>query len=142
MRWALAILALAACDGMKGTPCHVDSMCGGDVCSNTEVCESSDNLQQVKVQWTVNGAPASSANCAPSPTLTIMVVDHTYGTDDYGLATAWGPVACTEGGYAFNRLPVDYDIVELMADSAGGGGEGDVPSGGGDVAIDMGYPVP
>jgi hypothetical protein len=109
-----ALAALAACAPPSGE-CHVDSECDGYTCANTNECLSADDVRRVSIAWTVNGLPASPAQCVPSPTFTLMIVDS--ATGEY---KAWAPVDCALGLFVFDKLPTRFDTAELMGDGGFG----------------------
>jgi hypothetical protein len=138
MRWlALFTLALAGCPGAfqggSGGECAADSDCyGAEVCSNLHRCYDEDQLERVSVHWTIDGQPASATNCASSPQLDLTLEG---GAGD----STFSPVPCSPGGFPFTRLPSDFTGVRLTGESNGVTGEGDIPFGGGDVNIDLGF---
>jgi hypothetical protein len=95
--------------GRPGRGCQADSNCsGGEVCARTGSCLPASQVYAVHVNWTVKGAPASEAACAPSPDLQI---NFGVSTDDAEFGFA--PVPCVEGKFTVDKLPTKFTAVRL-----------------------------
>lgn len=102
---------LGGCPQTTGGECMNDPDCeGGEVCGRDGTCASSSAVRQVKVTWTVNGAPATTTNCAANPDL--FVTFHAGPGDTLGYA----PVPCFTGQFNIDKLPLRFTTVELGVD--------------------------
>jgi hypothetical protein len=89
--------------------CESDRGCsGGDVCTRTGSCQPASKVFAVHVNWTVKGAPASEATCAPSPDLQIN-----FGVNAENALFGFSPVPCVEGKFTVDKLPTNYTTVRL-----------------------------
>lgn len=111
MTRALAFVFVVGCGSPSSAPpgeCHGGSGCRTDqVCTRDSQCLPPDQVRAVHVTWTVSGAPASATSCAAAPDL---VLDLRSGS---GPNLGFEPVPCAEGKFTVDRLPTDYDQVEL-----------------------------
>jgi hypothetical protein len=111
MTRALAFALVVGCAGSSSAPpgeCSGGSACGADhVCTRDGLCLPSDQVRAVHVNWTISGAAASATSCTAAPDL---VLDLRRGE---GPSLGFSPVPCAEGKFTVDRLPVDYDRVEL-----------------------------
>ena len=89
--------------------CQADNDCSGsNVCARTGSCLPSSEVYAVHVNWTVKGAPASEAVCAPSPDLQIN-----FGVSGDDAAFGFAPVPCVEGKFTVDKLPTKFTTVRL-----------------------------
>jgi hypothetical protein len=110
MTRALAFVLVAGCAGPASAPgdCNGASGCGADqVCTRDHQCLPPDQVRAVHVTWTVSGAPASATSCAAAPDLVLDLRSRR------GASLGFEPVPCAEGVFTVDRLPTDYDMVEL-----------------------------
>lgn len=106
---ALLAGCFGGCISPGGDTCQRDVECGAsEVCANTRVCVADGTTQAVTIRWTVRGAPASAAGCAPIPELAVGV--HVDGTGDFH---EYAPVLCATGRFHFDKLPVAFDLATL-----------------------------
>lgn len=106
---AVALLACAGCPGGSGGDCMVDSDCGGNaVCARTGECLAASEVWPVRVTWTIRGAPASDAACAPTPSFYVQFAG-TGLNDTFGYA----PVPCKAGLFTVDKLPRRFVSVEI-----------------------------
>jgi hypothetical protein len=110
MRRALgaAIALVAACGPSAPETCTQDSQCGGNVCARDGECLPADQVWQVKLSWTIGGAPASPTTCASSPDFYIDFYDAD-PRDSFGFE----PVPCQQGQFTVDKLPIRFDAAEL-----------------------------
>jgi hypothetical protein len=110
MRAALAatIALTAGCGSSTPQTCTTDSQCGGNVCARDGECLPADQVRQVKLSWTIRGAPASATTCAASPDFYINFYD-TDPRDTFGFE----PVPCQQGQFTVDKLPTRFDTAEL-----------------------------
>jgi hypothetical protein len=84
------------------------SGCGADlVCTRDDRCLPPDEVRAVHISWTVSGAPASATSCAAAPDLVLDL------RSQGGASFGFEPVPCAEGMFTVDRLPTDYDTVQL-----------------------------
>jgi hypothetical protein len=135
VRSALLLVLLAGCPLTASNPpaCQDDADCGDEVCARDEQCYPADDVRAVTVTWTVNGAPASEATCADSPSLYIQFLQSSDGRQ-----LDFTPVPCELGRFFVDKLPRAFDSVELgelggsRFDRAGLGASGA-------AALDLGF---
>jgi hypothetical protein len=95
--------------GRPGRGCQADRDCsGGDVCARTGSCLPVSQVYAVHVNWTVKGAPASEAACAPSPDLQIN-----FGVSESDAEFGFAPVPCVQGKFTVDKLPTKLTTVRL-----------------------------
>jgi hypothetical protein len=110
MTRALAFVLFVECvHPSSSPPDHCGSAgCGSDrVCTRDHQCLPPDQVRAVHITWTVSGAPASATSCAAAPDLRIDFVSRS------GPHLGFEPVPCAEGVFTVDRLPTDYDAVQL-----------------------------
>jgi hypothetical protein len=111
MTRALAFVWIVGCAGPSSEPpgdCNDGSACGTDrVCTRDHQCLPSDQVRAIHVSWTVSGALASATSCAAAPNLLLSLGSR------HGPNLGFSPVPCAEGKFTVDRLPTDYDEVEL-----------------------------
>ncbi|TMQ12083.1 MAG: hypothetical protein E6J90_32480 [Deltaproteobacteria bacterium] len=115
---ALALMAcLAGCSltSSGSGECVNDSQCGEDVCAQGGECTARSNVRSVLVKWTIDGAAASLASCAPHPDLFVR-----FDGTDYGDTLKFAPVSCLEGQLTITTLPKRYRQVELGVEGGTG----------------------
>jgi len=117
---ALAIaVALAACGGNGGTSgasCMQDGDCtDGAVCAANDLCESPDQVRNVRIQWTISGQAASTTSCASIPNLDLYFVP---SDGDTSQAFGYAPVPCAEGVFTELKLPNLFTEVQMLDDSS------------------------
>jgi hypothetical protein len=109
---ALALLALlAGCPSDAQSSCKTDGDCGGDVCARDGNCTAASNVRMVHVTWTVNGQQASATTCGATTDLELWF-------DSPSTYFGYEPVPCMEGLFTIDKIPLEYNEVEL--DVAGG----------------------
>jgi hypothetical protein len=118
MTRALAAVVFVGCSGVPGStrsppePCNDHVPCEADlVCARNGLCVPPDQVRAVHVTWTVSGAPASPTSCAAAPDLVLVL------RSGGGLHLEFTPVPCAEGEFSVDRLPTEYDSVELGRES-------------------------
>ena len=107
----VAILALLAGCPAQGTPqCTVDTDCGGngEVCARDGECLPADEVQMVKVSWTIGGAAADATTCAPFPSF-YLEFDGSMFEDTFG----YEPVPCVQGQFTIDKLPTRFVQVDI-----------------------------
>ncbi len=111
---ALVLLACAGCPGGDdGGECTLDVDCSGTaVCARTSECLPASEVRPARVTWTIRGAPASDATCAPTPTFYVMFAGSGIN-DTFGYA----PVPCKAGLFTVDKLPVRFLSVEIGVDN-------------------------
>lgn len=111
MTRALAFVFLVGCVHPSSSPpgvCNGGAGCGADlVCTRDNQCLPPDEVRAVHVTWTVSGTPASPTSCAAAPDLLLDLRSRS------GPHLGFAPVPCAEGKFTVDRLPTDYDTVEL-----------------------------
>lgn len=109
MARALAFVFLVGCvRPSSGPPGQCGNRCGADlVCTRDDQCLPPDEVRAVHISWTVSGAPASATSCAAAPDLVLDL--RSRGGASFGFE----PVPCAEGMFTVDRLPTDYDTVQL-----------------------------
>lgn len=121
MRWALVLVALAACGGNDGAYCVADADCtGGDVCARTHECLPPDQIHSVKIHWTIGGQTPSTTACSP---IQELEVGYSIGSDQ-STEILFAPVMCIEGAFPNDRWPIRYDTAVVIALSANGSTQG------------------
>ncbi len=134
--------AMTACSGLGDSgraACATSADCGGQVCARTHECYDADQVRRVMTRWTLNGRPASAAQC------TADQIDHleiSYADAATGDTVGYSPVPCGQGQFLVDVWPLQYTTVKLEAFSAGryaiGVGWQDLgPTGDVDVTIDL-----
>jgi hypothetical protein len=118
MSRALAAVVLVGCSGVPGSTrslperCDDNVPCSTDlVCARNELCLPPDQVREIHVTWTVSGAPASPTSCAAAPDLVLEL------RSESGLHFEFEPVPCAEGEFTIDRLPTEYDTVQLGRES-------------------------
>jgi hypothetical protein len=110
MTRALAFVLFVGCvHPSSSPPDHCGSAgCGSDrVCTRDNRCLPPDQVRAVHITWTVSGAPASPTSCAAAPDLLLDLQSRS------GPHLGFEPVPCAEGEFTVDRLPTDYDAVQL-----------------------------
>jgi hypothetical protein len=111
MTRALAFVFVVGCGSPSSAPpgeCSGSSGCAADqVCTRDSQCLPADQVRAVHVTWTVSGAPANATSCAAAPDLLLDLRSRS------GPNLGFEPVPCAEGKFTVDRLPTDYDQVEL-----------------------------
>ena len=109
MARALAFVFLAGCVRPSSEPPgQCGNRCGADlICTRDDQCLPPDEVRAVHISWTVSGAPASATSCAAAPDLVLDL--RSRGGASFGFE----PVPCAEGMFTVDRLPTDYDTVQL-----------------------------
>lgn len=102
--------SLTGCPNTGG-PCATDSDCDGEVCARNSECLPTSAVRAVKVEWTVNGMPASETACASTQDLAVNFVGDR-GDDAVGFA----PVPCKIGQFSVDKLPTRFGTAELGRD--------------------------
>jgi hypothetical protein len=110
---SVGVLALAGCLLGGGGRCESDADCNGDLCARSGECTS--ELVFVRASWTVRGQPPTEASCAAHPWLSL-----TFEDDDFGDGLTYEPIRCTLGRITFDRMPIRYDQVVLVAEDVNG----------------------
>ncbi|HET9620451.1 MAG TPA: hypothetical protein VFP84_03715 [Kofleriaceae bacterium] len=118
-----AVFALMAClSGCSlsptdsGSECATDSQCGDDVCARTGECLARSAVRSVRVEWTIDGSAPAQAACADHPDLYLQ-----FDGAEYGDAVRFAPVACAEGSFFVDKLPLRYQQVEMGVEGGRGG---------------------
>lgn len=103
--------------GSTSYGCQSDSECGGLVCTRSGECLPASSVRLVRTVWTIDGAPATDATCAPVPKLSI-----TFSTSA-GEQFGYTPVPCVAGKFTVDKFPTRFTTVQLTRayDYSGGG---------------------
>jgi hypothetical protein len=108
MRYLVVLALLAGCPPSDGGECTKDSDCGGgDVCARTDECLAPSQVREVKVTWMIRSMPATPQTCSASPDLFINFYS------SQRPITGFAPVPCMAGQFSIDKLPRDYDQVEV-----------------------------
>jgi hypothetical protein len=125
-------------DGPGGEPrvCRAPLDCSADeLCARTHVCWPSDQLRAIHASWTLKGAPASATTFASAPgDLMITFSQSSSGHNDLTFV----PVACAEGKFTIDLVPLGYDRVALGRPSGDGRQEAAVDAAG-NAVLDLPY---
>jgi hypothetical protein len=109
----ISIAMLAGCP-IQGDDCEVDSACpGGEVCARDHSCTSPSNVRQVKVLWTINGAPADPIACGDRD----LFIE--FEGRDRNDTLGFRPVPCFAGQFTVDKLPLRFVSVELGVEDGG-----------------------
>jgi hypothetical protein len=100
----------------SGSECTTDTQCGDDVCARTGECLAKSAVRSVRVEWTIDGSTPVVTACADHPDLYLQ-----FDGAEYGDAVRFAPVACSEGSFFVDKLPLRYQQVEMGVEGAGGG---------------------
>jgi hypothetical protein len=131
MRCALLAVLLAGCPspnsgddsyyippgGFPPSGCHQDSDCAPDVCTRDGECLPSSEVHAIRVNWTVNGGPASDAACTNAPDFYLNF--NADSQDGVGFA----PVPCKSGVFSVDKMPSRFQQVEIGIDNGGSLGD-------------------
>jgi hypothetical protein len=111
LRWCalMFLVGLTGCPRNSG-PCQTDHDCNGLTCTRDGECLPAAQIRQVKVTWTIGGAAASATTCAPEPSFTLRFTDSITNT-----TFGYEPVPCMEGQFTIDKIPTEYDYVEIDA---------------------------
>jgi hypothetical protein len=117
---AVTLLALAAgcLSAEPSGPCVRDGDCAAGVCARTRECAAADDLVEVAITWTIDGAapsPTAPAPCDGIDSLTVSLIER----DGPGGAS-YSPVGCQLGQIRFDRIPVWVDAATVEAFDADG----------------------
>ena len=112
----LGVLLLAGCPRQSDGVCDEDVECeSGEVCARGDhLCVLPSQVRQVRIEWTVNGQPASVGACGGAIDLFIQFQSPNF-EDDFGFS----PVPCETGVFSVDKLPVRYRGVELGIENSG-----------------------
>lgn len=91
-----------------GGECETDADCGGNVCARDHFCWPASDVRSIKVTWTVNGQAASPATCGGNVDL-FVDFDGPPPNETVGFI----PVPCELGQFVIDKLPDEYDMVEV-----------------------------
>jgi hypothetical protein len=93
----------------EGHSCRSDGACSsGELCARTGTCLPVSQIRAVHVLWTVGGAPADAATCAPAPDFRLD-----FRTSDTDAHLAYAPVPCELGKFTVDKLPTKFTTVRL-----------------------------
>ncbi|HEY0191149.1 MAG TPA: hypothetical protein VGC42_08505 [Kofleriaceae bacterium] len=112
----LIVIACAACSDREpgygpGAGCESDADCGSDVCSHNGACYPASELRTVHALWTINGAAPDATSCGNGLTMVLSFsAEYGYGNSDISFA----PVACAQGQFTLDKLPISFDAVRLQ----------------------------
>ena len=113
----LLLMCLAACGG-RSTADDIaectDTSCAPDICTRNNECDAPSDVRTLHVVWTVNGTPASAANCTSFADLELDFIS------DFGDSFGFAPVPCMEGSFTIDRIPRRFTQVELGTTSGRG----------------------
>ncbi len=116
---AVMCLALAACWAETGgdAECRIDRDCAdGTVCTRVGTCEAPEDVYGLRIEWTVRGLTTDDpAACTGIAQLEVGVAD-----PRSGLTHRVAPVPCAPGSFFYDKLPLGYTEVTVIAYSAGG----------------------
>jgi len=106
--------------------CEQDSDCGNSnlVCARDGECLTTDEVKPIRVNWTVNGGPASEAVCANGPDFFLDF------NDTYQSGFGFAPVPCQSGVFSVDKMPARYFQVEIGVENAQALGSGPFDSDG------------
>lgn len=94
--------------------CVRDADCDGE-CTRTNECIEAGTAIRVEVAWTVAGAAAAEASCAPIGELEVVFFA---GEEE---AESYAPIPCPIGRSTYDKMPPWLDRVEMIAYGADGG---------------------
>jgi hypothetical protein len=100
----------------SGSECTSDTQCGDEVCARTGECLAKSAVRGVKVEWTIDGTAPAAQSCADRPDMYLQ-----FDGVEYGDSIRFAPVACAEGSFFVDKLPLRYQQVEMGVEGAGGG---------------------
>lgn len=113
----LALLGvLAANAGCAPLYCERDSDCGSQVCTHTRECVAPDQVRSIRLSWTLYELPPDESLCEA---LGVTAMRVTFQDSAAWEAQSYEPVPCELGQVYFNRLPLRFTLVEIVA--LGGG---------------------
>ena len=123
-----------------GVSCLTANDCvGGDVCARDDECVAPADARSVMVRWTVGGAAASTASCAPVVASGKLQI--TYTVNATGEITGFSPLMCGEGQFFVDIWPARFDHVTVESVTSNGAfylGSTDLgASGNQDVTVDL-----
>lgn len=126
---ALAGAALVGASGCPGdSSCEVDADCSGErVCARSHECLLLAQVRRVQVRWTVGGAAASEATCAPVEPLAI---EFAATRED---VLKYEPLACAAGLFTIDKMPSRLTTVRVTGAVSAASG---IPSDG-QVQLDL-----
>lgn len=102
-----ALLGATGCPG-EDSSCEVDADCSGEhVCARSHECLLPSQVRRVQVRWTIRGAEASEATCAPVDPLTIQFA----ATREDNLK--YEPLACAAGLFTIDKMPSRMTTVSI-----------------------------
>lgn len=125
-RVAIGVLAvssvLGACAQTRGDhepECFVDDDCGTSgstalVCARPGECLPANRVQDVTLQWTINGAVAGAQTCVPIPNLMVR-----FDGTDFNDELTFSPVPCSQGQFHVDKLPTRFVSAQLGIDGRG-----------------------
>jgi hypothetical protein len=106
---AAIVLGLFGC----GSDCQQDTDCiGGDVCARDGECLAPTDVVSADILWTIDGAPPSAASCMALSLRVGFITHQTREIDEFGFA----PIPCEKGEFYVDKLPSDFDQIELGYD--------------------------
>jgi hypothetical protein len=112
---ALGLAATGACfTPVDDSACRTDGDCAGAVCSNIGECAGA--TYKLRVAWTLRGATANTPGaCDGIDELDVIVSDPSLGAEYSNR-----PVRCTIGSMLFDKLPLSFGTVAVVAYGLGG----------------------
>lgn len=112
----LAALLPACSSSTDTSDCLSDRDCSGLVCTRVGQCASESDVYALRIEWTVHGLTTDDVTaCADVGELELAIEDPTSGD-----VHAVRPVPCATGLFTFDKLPLSFTEVTLLAYSPGG----------------------
>ena len=98
--------------------CTTDSDCGGDVCARTNECVAPDQLREARVEWTVAKHAPDASTCA-NATSADFLIELKANPEPTDETLMFGPVPCTRGVFAIDKVPMRFWIGGAKSREAG-----------------------
>ncbi|MEM9490690.1 MAG: hypothetical protein AAGC55_16200 [Myxococcota bacterium] len=109
----LLITAQVACALPLRDECSSDADCGGE-CVRTGECVAPGTAVAYRINWTIDGQPASDEACLAIAELSVTLQDSRQGDE-----VIYRPVTCSIGTFFFDRMPPRLDRVQVIAHGDG-----------------------
>jgi hypothetical protein len=117
--------------------CRSNANCGGgEVCARNHTCWPPELLRAVHANWTLRGAAASPTTCAAAPSNLMITFYESNGSRSGEVSFL--PIACAQGRYTIDLLPMSYDRVAISRESGADRQEAVIDSLG-DALLDLPY---
>ena len=94
-----------------------DSDCAPDVCARDGECLPSSDVRSIRVNWTINGGPASAAACMTAPDFYLQF------DGQFNDGVGFAPVPCQAGVFSVDKMPSRFQAVEVGIDNGGSLGD-------------------